>query len=56
MIAFLFMNKELQLTWAERFLDEKQASWKIITNFWTGHLGDFNFVLLSCNYESVEIR
>ena len=52
------MNKELKSTRVERFLDEKQASWKIITNFWTGHLGDlfYFFFLLSRNYESGEIR
>ena len=54
MIAFLFMNKALKSTWAARFLDEKQAPWKIIPNFWTAHLGGFKF-LLSCNYKSEEL-
>ena len=54
MIAFLFMNKALKSTWAARFLDEKQAPWKIIPNFWTAHLGGFTF-LLSCNYKSKEL-
>ena len=53
MLEFGSMNKALKHAWIERFDKDNKASWKIVPNETTSHLGEFSF-LLSCNYKFKE--